>query len=49
MISLAAGATCAKGGVTIQVGLDNGDGGGTAGNGVLEPGEVDSSTNLCNG
>jgi hypothetical protein len=49
LITLAAGVTCTKGGVTVQVGLDNGDGGGTAGNGTLELGEVDDSTNLCNG
>jgi hypothetical protein len=49
MTPIAAGATCATGGVTIQVGLDNGDGGGTAGNGVLESGEVDDSTIICNG
>jgi hypothetical protein len=49
LITLTAGATCAKGGVTVQVGLDNGDGSGIAGNGILESGEVDDFTNLCNG
>ena len=28
-------------------GLDNGDGGGTYANGVLETGEIDSSTTFC--
>jgi hypothetical protein len=49
LVNLGSGATCANGGVTIQVGLDNGDGGGTAGNGILETGEVDDSTNVCSG
>ena len=41
-----AGANCANGGtkVTVESGLDNGDGGGTARNGVLEAGEVDATT-----
>lgn len=42
-------ATCPYGGVTIQTGLDNGDGGGTAGNGTLEAGEVDTTSTTCNG
>jgi len=49
LVTIPIGATCAKGGVTVQVGLDNGDGGGTAGNGTLEAGEVDDTTTLCNG
>ena len=32
---------------TIEAGLDNGDGGGTARNGILEPGEVDSTGEVC--
>lgn len=46
---LAAGSECASGGVTIDVGLDNGDGGGTPGNGVLESGEIDHTIVVCNG
>lgn len=42
-------ATCPSGGVRISVGIDNGDGGGTAGNGILESGEVDSTSAICNG
>jgi uncharacterized protein (TIGR03382 family) len=42
-------ANCAEGGVRIDVGLDNGDGGGTANNGVLEPGEIDSTSYVCSG
>ena len=40
------GANCAYGGtkVTFTSGLDNGDGGGTARNGVLEAGEIDATT-----
>jgi hypothetical protein len=45
--SAVAGATCAGGGTKIQVGLDNGDGGGTARNGTLEAGEVDSTAYVC--
>jgi hypothetical protein len=35
------------GGVAIRVGLDNGDGGGTARNGILETGEVDQTSYVC--
>jgi ELWxxDGT repeat protein len=38
---------CDAGGRVIAHGLDNGDGGGTYANGVLETGEVDSSTTFC--
>ena len=38
---------CNLGGNVISHGLDNGDGGGTAANGQLEPGEVDYSTTFC--
>ncbi|MGK5095507.1 hypothetical protein WDW89_26285 [Deltaproteobacteria bacterium TL4] len=44
-----AGTNCAAGGKKISVGLDNGEGGGTAGNGLLEGGETDSSTYVCTG
>lgn len=39
--------SCADG-TTVEVGLDNGDGGGVAGNGVLEPGEVDDRAFISN-
>jgi ELWxxDGT repeat protein len=38
---------CSSGGRIVQQGLDNGDGGGTAQNGVLEAGEVDYTTTYC--
>ena len=38
---------CDAGGQVIAHGLDNGDGGGTYANGVLETGEIDSSTTFC--
>ena len=38
---------CSSGGRIIAQGLDNGDGGGTAQNGVLETGEVDYTTTYC--
>ena len=38
---------CDAGGGIISHGLDNGDGGGTYANGVLEAGEIDSSTTFC--
>ncbi|HIG20203.1 MAG: hypothetical protein CXT67_03460 [Methanobacteriota archaeon] len=38
---------CTSGGRVIKQGLDNGDDGGTAQNGVLEAGEVDYSTTYC--
>jgi len=38
---------CSSGGRIIEQGLDNGDGGGTSQNGVLEPGEVDYTTTYC--
>ena len=38
---------CSSGGRIMQQGLDNGDGGGTALNGVLESGEVDYITTYC--
>ena len=48
--SLASGnAHCANGGTQIDSGLDNGDGGGTAGDGILQAGEIDSTQYVCNG
>ncbi|MBI4083243.1 MAG: carboxypeptidase regulatory-like domain-containing protein [Candidatus Lambdaproteobacteria bacterium] len=43
-----AGTNCATGGVKIEIGLDDGTPGGTAGNGVLETGEVDQTSYVCN-
>ncbi|MEA3191377.1 MAG: hypothetical protein QOD77_1959 [Thermoplasmata archaeon] len=43
------GANCAHGGVRVDSGLDDGTPSGTAGNGVLEPGEVTSTSYVCNG
>jgi len=40
---------CPHGGLAISVGLDNGDGGGTAGDGILQPGEIDDSEFICDG
>ena len=38
---------CTAGGRAIAQGLDNGDGGGTSQNGVLESGEIDYTTTYC--
>ena len=38
---------CPAGGRLMAFGLDNGDNGGTAGNGVLESGEIDDQTTYC--
>ena len=38
---------CSSGGRVIKQGLDNGDGSGTAQNGILEEGEVDYTTTYC--
>tara|TARA_B100000809_G_scaffold244772_1_gene271021 strand:- start:23 stop:505 length:483 start_codon:yes stop_codon:yes gene_type:complete len=38
---------CSSGGRIIKQGLDNGDGSGTAQNGILEAGEVDYTTTYC--
>ena len=40
-------AACDAGGRIMKQGLDNGDGGGTAQNGILESGEVDYTTTFC--
>lgn len=43
-------AACPGGGQIVQGGLDNGDGGGIAGDGILQNGEIDSlPAVLCNG
>jgi MYXO-CTERM domain-containing protein len=44
-----AGANCAFGGHRIDTGLDDGDGGGTAADGVLQAGEVDLTSYVCDG
>jgi hypothetical protein len=49
MTDEAPGTNCPAGGVRIQVGLDNGEGGGAARNGNLEVGEIDRTSYLCNG
>ena len=41
------GSNCSGGGLKIQVGIDDGDGGGTADDNVLQAGEVDQTTYLC--
>ena len=38
---------CATGGIRVDVGLDNGDGGGVARNDKLEPGEIDKTEFIC--
>lgn len=48
-VTNATAAQCPAGGKVIGVGIDNGDGGGVAGDGILQTGEVDSSTPVCNG
>ncbi len=46
---LAMGAACSRGGVAIASGADDGGGGGVAGDGVLQPGEIDAVRYLCDG
>lgn len=43
------GNECAAGGTRVEAGLDNGDGDGVANDGVLQEGEVDVTTVVCNG
>ena len=38
---------CTVGGIVIHYGLDNGDGGGISQNGILESGEIDTTTTHC--
>lgn len=47
-VSLDPGVECPDGGRRLDIGLDNGDGSGTAGNATLEDGEVDTSFLDCN-
>jgi hypothetical protein len=41
------GSNCSYGGIRINIGLDNGDGGGIARDGLLQSGEVDSTSYHC--
>jgi hypothetical protein len=43
------GVSCAQGGTRIDAGLDDGTPSGTANNGMLEPGEITSTSYACNG
>jgi hypothetical protein len=45
----AQGVNCSDGGKKIETGLDNGAGGGIAGDGILQVGEVQQTTYVCNG
>ncbi|MDF2696387.1 MAG: putative family exoprotein [Labilithrix sp.] len=50
LVSTSAESTnCPNGGYRIEVGLDDGSPDGIAGDGVLSPGEVDSTAVVCNG
>jgi len=40
---------CPEGGERIDTGLDNGSGGGIANDGILQPGEITSTSYVCNG
>ena len=42
-------ANCPNGGVEIDSGLDDGSGGGTAGDGILQSGEITSTQYVCSG
>lgn len=42
------GTDCANGGTKVELGLDNGDGGGVARDSALQPGEVDKTEFICN-
>lgn len=42
-----AGTNCLLGGNKMQIGLDNGDGGGFARNGILEASEIDQTVYIC--
>ena len=44
-----AGANCAAGGYRLDTGLDNGDGGEVAADGILGAGEVDATNYVCHG
>ena len=47
--TIAAGLTCPSGGVQLDIGLDDGAGAGTPGDGILDEDEIDSTQVLCNG
>ena len=47
--SIPAGGPCPNGGIQVRTGIDNGDGDGIAGDGVLQLAEVDSEEFVCNG
>jgi hypothetical protein len=49
IVDEAGGDNCTAGGVKIETGLDNGDGDGTANDGILQSGEIDSTEYVCNG
>lgn len=50
LVSLPAGdPACPDGGTQINAGLDDGDGAGVPGDGVLQPDEIDSVALVCNG
>jgi hypothetical protein len=42
-----AGVNCLDPGTRLDVGIDNGDGGGTPADGTLQPGEIDQTAYLC--
>ena len=44
-----AGGNCAAGGFKVDIGIDNGDGGGTAGDATLQSGEIDVTRYICHG
>jgi hypothetical protein len=43
------GVTCSNGGLRLDFGGDDGDPGGTAGDGILDPQEIDDTKIICNG
>jgi len=43
------GANCAAGGQKIETGTDNGNGGGSANDGALQNGEIQTTSYICNG
>jgi hypothetical protein len=42
-------ASCAEGGVLVEVGVDDGEGDGAPNDGILDDDEVDQSSPICNG
>ncbi len=49
LIDADVGTACSNGGQRIRAGADDGAGGGTADDGILQAGEVDSTAYVCNG